>query len=64
LSFVAALAYYGMQVMSLSFRGTTARDYVSWTAIDVVTQDVSRVVLNLGNNSCSSVHQECTESDG
>lgn len=58
----ANLAYHGLRAKDTSFNVTIERDFdASIGMIDAVTQDISRVFLNMVNNACYSTHEKAKE---
>jgi signal transduction histidine kinase len=56
------LAYHGLRAQDTSFDITIVRNYDPAVGkIDVVPQDISRVLLNLINNACYSAHEKKLE---
>jgi len=60
------LAYHGIRASDPNFNVTLQRDYADDVGtVDLVPQDLSRVILNLVNNACYAVHQRTgTAPDG
>ncbi len=60
------LTYHGMRATDPSFNITIAKEYdESIGKLDVVSQDLSRVFLNIINNACYAAHQKKkTSGDG
>ena len=57
------LAYHGMRAQDASFNVTIEKDYdTSIGKVNLVPQDISRVLLNVVNNACDSVHEKRKES--
>jgi signal transduction histidine kinase len=53
------LAYHGLRAQDSSFNITLTTDYdKSLGKIDVVPQDLSRVILNIANNACYAANQK------
>ncbi|MEY3220401.1 MAG: hypothetical protein RIT27_1758 [Pseudomonadota bacterium] len=60
----AQLAYHGMRAKDVNFYVVLEEHYdQTIEAINVVSQDISRVFLNLINNACYSVHQKKLNND-
>lgn len=56
------LAYHGLRAQDTSFNITIVRNYdPSVGKVNVVPQDISRVLLNLINNACYSAHEKKLE---
>ena len=52
------LAYHGLRAKDLSFNISIERNYdASIGMIEAISQDISRVFLNIVNNACYSAHQ-------
>ncbi len=56
------LAYHGLRAQAPSFNVTIIRQYDSAAGkVNLVPQDISRVILNLINNACYSAHEKKME---
>ena len=59
------LAYHGLRAADSSFNVSLQRDYgTDVDMVDVVPQDLSRVILNLVNNACYAVQQRARSAPG
>lgn len=60
----ANLAYHSVRANDRSFEGTIEISADDVAPVEVVPQDVSRVILNLVNNACYAVHKRHQEGEG
>ncbi len=59
------LTYHGFRAQESSFNLTIEKEYdPAIGKLEVVSQDLSRVFLNLLSNACYAVHQKAREGDG
>ena len=58
------LAYHGMRARTTNFVVTLERDYAPDAgSVEIVPQDIGRVILNLTNNAFFAVHEKAAEAE-